>query len=172
QGSSNITQDLYFRLMNPNASAKNMMFAARLSVVIIAALALMVSYFMTDIVSMYQWALRLSATVLVFPFLAIMLWRKTTSKGIVASMIAAGLITIIWPFLGISIDAVIPDFIASFVVLIVVSLITKHSLSETVKAVLWEDLPSATRNMDQQEAEEKEVVGASTIIAKNNTGSI
>lgn len=172
QGSSNITQDLYFRLMNPNASAKNMMFAARLSVVIIAALALMVSYFMTDIVSMYQWALRLSATVLVFPFLAIMLWRKTTSKGIVASMIAAGLITIIWPFLGISIDAVIPGFIASFVVLIVVSLITKHSLSETVKAVLWEDLPSATRNMDQQEAEEKEVVGASTIIAKNNTGSI
>ena len=147
QGSSNIAQDLYFRMINPHASGKQMMFAARFSVVIISVLALIVSYFMTDIISVYQWALRISATTIVFPFLAVMFWRKTTARGIVSSMIVAGIVTVIWPFFNTGLDEVVPGLLASIGVLIIVSLMTKHSSEEIIKAVYWEDLPSASRRI-------------------------
>ncbi|UOQ95158.1 sodium:solute symporter family protein [Halobacillus shinanisalinarum] len=155
QGSSNITQDLYHRLLKPEASEKEMMFVSRLSVVIIALLSVIIAYFMTDIISMYQWALRLSATTLVFPFLAIMLWKKTTNKGVISSMLAAFMTTLIWPLFPMDTDQVIPGFIVSIVTLIVVSLLTNHSPGETVKAVFWEDLPSARRGMDEPDDSKK-----------------
>src|SRR5690606_17911915 len=46
QGSSNITQDLYHRLINPNATEKQLMFMARATVVAISVLSLIVAYFM------------------------------------------------------------------------------------------------------------------------------
>jgi SSS family solute:Na+ symporter len=149
QGSSNITQDLYHRLLNPNATEKQMMFVSRLSVVIISVLSLIVAFALTDIVSMYQWALRLSATTLVFPFLAIMFWRRTTNIAVISSMILACSTTITWPFLNTGIDQTIPGFIMSVSSLVIISLITKHSASENIKAVYWEDLPSAKRMIDQ-----------------------
>jgi len=154
QGSSNITQDLYFRLINPKATGRQMMFVARLSVVIVSLLALIVAYFMTDIISVYQWALRLSATMIVFPFLAVMFWRKTTAKGIVTSMILAGIVTIVWPMLNTGLDQVVPGLLVSVITLVIVSLMTKHSSDEIVKAVYWEDLPSAERRMNQDVVED------------------
>ncbi|KKB36184.1 sodium:solute symporter family protein [Bacillus thermotolerans] len=148
QGSSNITQDLYHRLINPNATEKQLMFMARATVVAISVLSLIVAYFMTDIISMYQWALRISATTLVFPFLAIMFWKRTTNAGVVASMLAGAAATIIWPFFGTGLDEVVPGFIASLSALIIVTLLTKHSPKESVKAVFWEDLPSAQRQIN------------------------
>lgn len=147
QGSSNIAQDLYFRILKPNASGKQMMFAARMSVVLIAVLSLVVSYFMTDIISVYQWALRMSATTIVFPFIAVMFWRKTTAKGIVYSMLIAGLVTAIWPFFNTGLDQVVPGLLASAISLVIGSLMTSHSSNEIIKAVYWEDLPSSTRRI-------------------------
>ncbi|PIC57268.1 sodium:proline symporter [Sporosarcina sp. P12(2017)] len=158
QGSSNISQDLYFRIINPKASGKQMMFVARFSVVIIAVMALIVSYFMTDIISVYQWALRISATTIVFPFLAVIFWRKTTARGVVTSMIIAGLVTAIWPFFNTGLDQVVPGLSASLIVLIIVSLMTKHSSDETIRAVYWEDLPSASRRIIGDENSELDSV--------------
>src|SRR5699024_3935710 len=75
QGSSNLAQDFYSRLINPTATQRQLMHAARWSVVIISVLSLIIAYFITDIVQLYQWALRLSATTLIVPFLAVMFWR-------------------------------------------------------------------------------------------------
>lgn len=156
QGSSNITQDLYYRLFNPNATEKQMMFVARASVVVVSVLALVVAYLMTDIVTMYQWALRLSATILVLPFLAVMFWKGVTAKGVMASMISAGIVTLTWPLFNTGIDEAVPGFIISGASLVLVSFITKHSKSESVKAVQWEDLPSASKDnridIDKSEA--------------------
>ncbi|WP_227370745.1 sodium:solute symporter family protein [Halomonas sp. M20] len=143
QGSSNLAQDFYHRLINPAANEKQKMFAARLSVVLISLLAVMVAYFMTDIVSMYQWALRLTTTTLVIPFLAVMFWRRATGIACLLSMGLAAIVTIAWPFLGTDIDPVFPGFFISLMVLAGVSFITKHAADESVKAVYWEDLPTA-----------------------------
>ncbi|MCE8043497.1 sodium:solute symporter family protein [Halomonas daqingensis] len=143
QGSSNLAQDFYHRLINPSASEKQKMVVARLSVVIISLLAVMVAYLMTDIIAMYQWALRLSATTLVIPFLAVMFWRRATSMGCFLSMALAAGTTILWPTLGTSIDPVFPGFLVSLCTLVSISFMTSHAGDESVKAVYWEDLPSA-----------------------------
>lgn len=143
QGSSNLAEDFYRRLINPAATEDQMMMIARLSVVIISVLALIVAYLMTDIISAYQWALRLSTTTLVIPFLAVMFWRRATATGCAVSMIAAIVVTLLWPLLGTSIDPVFPGTLVSLVAMVAVSLLTEHSDRECPRAVYWEDLPTA-----------------------------
>lgn len=143
QGSSNLTRDLYQRIMKPHANNKELMFSARLSVVIISVLGLIAAYFVTNIESVYQWALRLSATILVFPFLAVMFWKKVTKAGMIWSMILALIATLGWPFLGLSIDHTIFGFAISIISLVIISLLTQHDRTEQIRAVFWEDLDSA-----------------------------
>lgn len=145
QGSSNLAQDFYHRLINPGATESQKLNVARLSVVIISVLALIVAYFINDIVALYQWALRLTATTLVVPFLAVMFWKKATGKGCVTSMLLASLVTIFWPYLETNIDPVFPGFLSSLLGLWVVSSFSRRSKHEHVAAVYWEDLPSAKR---------------------------
>lgn len=145
QGSSNLSEDFYRRLINPGATEAQKMRVARVSVLIISVLSLGVAFMMTDIVSAYQWALRLSSTVLVVPFLAVMFWQRATGHGCFWSMICAMVITIAWPLLGTGIDPVFPGMLASLLVLAVVSLLTTHGSTECPTAVYWKDLPSATR---------------------------
>ncbi len=156
QGSSNLAQDFYHRLINPLASEKQKMFAARLSVVIISLLAVLAAYLMTDIIGMYQWALRISATTLVIPFLAVMFWRRATGTACLLSMALAAITTVLWPFLGTSIDPVFPGFLVSLIILVGVSLVTEHGKDESVKAVYWENLPTAT---SRQHPGDKPAVG-------------
>ncbi|MCG3419453.1 sodium:solute symporter family protein [Oceanobacillus jordanicus] len=144
QGSSNLTRDLFQRLIKPNATNKQLMFSARLSVVIISILGMVVAYFVTNIETAYQWALRLSATVLVFPFLAVMFWKKVTKHGMIWSMILALIATLSWPYLNLAIDHTIFGFAVSILTLVIVSLLTSHDKTEQVRAVYWEDLDSAT----------------------------
>ncbi|WP_010531798.1 sodium:solute symporter family protein [Lentibacillus jeotgali] len=153
QGSSNLTRDLYQRLMKKDANQKELMASSRYSVVIIAALGLVVAYMLTDIATAYQWALRLSATVLIFPFLAVMFWKRTTKAGVLTSMLLALIGTLMWPFLNIQLDHTVFGFLISLISLIVVSLLTKHDDTEQIKAVYWEDLDSANikDDMDSEE---------------------
>lgn len=144
QGASNISQDIYARMINPDANNDQKMFVARLSVVLIAVAALGVAFLMTDIISLYQWALRLSATTLVIPFLAIMFWSRVTGKAVMAGMILACATTLIWPLFDTGIDQVFAGFLVSLVVIVGGSLITKHGAEESVAAVFWDDLPSAS----------------------------
>lgn len=145
QGSSNLSEDFYRRLINPAATEVQMMRVARVSVVIISVLSLGVAFLMTDIVSAYQWALRLSATVLVAPFLAVMFWQRATAFGCLWSMSGAMIVTVAWPILGTGIDPVFPGMLVSLTALIIISLLTSHAKSECPKAVYWDDLPSASR---------------------------
>lgn len=148
QGSANLTRDLYQRLMKKNANQKQLMASSRISVAIISILGLIVAYMLTDIITAYQWALRLSATVLIFPFLAIMFWKRVTKWGVISSMVLSLIGTLAWPFLNISIDHTLFGFLISLISLILVSLFTQHDNTEQIKAVYWEDLNSANIKND------------------------
>lgn len=140
QGSSNLVVDLYHKLLRPEASERSLMIMSRLSVVIISVLGLIVAFNLTDIITMYQWALRLSAAVLVFPFLAVMFWKRVTKIGVMGSMIIALMASLMWPYLNLNIDHTIFGLLASLISLVVLSLLTHHSPTEKVCAVYWEDL--------------------------------
>ncbi|MBU9713507.1 sodium:solute symporter family protein [Evansella tamaricis] len=145
QGSSNLTVDLYKQLLNKNASEKKLMIASRITVGIISLLGLLVAFNLTDIVSMYQWALRLSASTLVFPFLAIMFWKRVTKIGVITSMGVTLIATLIYPYLNIGVDHTIFGLSISLITIVLFSLFTKHSTTEQVRAVYWEDLDSKKR---------------------------
>ncbi|GAA3539215.1 sodium:solute symporter [Zobellella aerophila] len=137
QGSSNISHDLYCGFVNKQATEAQKMRSARVSVVIMSVLSLGVSFMMTDIISMYQWALRISATTLIFPFLAAMFWKRVTASGCIASMIGAMSITVLWPLFDTGIDAAYPGFFVSIMALWVVSKLTSHSREEEARAFYW-----------------------------------
>ncbi len=150
QGSSNLTKDLYARLIKPDADERQMMRVSRWSVVIISVLGLIVAYNITDIITIYQWALRLSAVTLVFPFLAVMFWKRITAIGGLSSMVLSATITIFWPFLNMPIDVTIVGFTVSLLTLIVVSLLTQHSKREKVHAIYFEDFIKSDEDVHER----------------------
>ncbi len=150
QGSSNLSHDLYCGLVNKQATEAQKMKSARVSVVIISILSLGVSFMMTDIISMYQWALRVSATTLIFPFLAAMFWQRVTASGCIASMIGAMSITVLWPLFDTGIDAAYPGFLVSLSTLWLVSKLTSHSHNEQAKAFYWNGMNQAAPQTNTQ----------------------
>jgi SSS family solute:Na+ symporter len=147
QGSSNLTHDFYRQLINPRATNARMMFVSRLTVGIIALAAMLVAFNFTGIIAIYQWALRLTATTIVLPFLATMLWRRTTRAGVMTGMFAGLISTLVWPYLGMSFDQTLFGFACCAAGLFGVTLATGHHPEEHVAAVLFENLPSAQRGV-------------------------
>ena len=143
QGSSNLTHDFYRQLVNPTATNKQLMLVSRLTVALVALAALWVAFNFTGIIAIYQWALRLTATTIVLPFLGTMLWRRLTRAGVMAGMLGGLVSTLLWPYLGIGFDQTLFGFIFCAVGMFGVSLLTHHHPDEHVAAVLWEDLPTA-----------------------------
>ena len=143
QGSSNLTHDFYRQLINPKADNRRLMLVSRLTVALVALAALWVAFNFTGIIAIYQWALRLTATTIVLPFLATMLWRGLTRAGVMAGMLGGLVSTVLWPYLGLDFDQTLFGFLFSALGVFGVSLATRHHPEEHVAAVLWEDLPTA-----------------------------
>ena len=142
QGSSNLTYDLYRRILHPTADNKRLMLVSRVTVAFIAIGALFVAQSFDGIMVIYQWALRITATTLVIPFLATMYLRRTTRTAVLASMLGGLIATLMWPYLNIGVDQTLFGFFFSFAG-ITLSYFTKHHPDEHVVAVMYEDLPCA-----------------------------
>ena len=140
QGSSNLTVDIYQNFINKTASPRRMLISSRISVLIITGLACIFAYSIEDIATTYQWALRLTATIMVFPFLAVMFWKGVTKAGVLTSMVGTAVLVLAYPFLSVAMDHALFGFIVSFVLLVGVSLFTRHAPSETVQATYFEKL--------------------------------
>ena len=133
QGASNLTRDLYQVLFNPKASNEKLLLVSRISVAIMTILGLVVAFFITNINDAYRWALMVNGVMLVFPFLAIMFWPRVTKAGVLTSMIGSIILILIYPYLNLPFDQALVGFIVSFVLLVVVSLLTQHDEKEIAK---------------------------------------
>lgn len=140
QGSSSLTRDVYQRYINRKADDRKIMIVSRVTVILIAVISYIVAMRITNIIAIYKWALRLSGTTLVIPFIASMFWKRSTKKGVIWSMAASAVVTTVWPYIEAvsSLDCVIAGFATSALVLIIVSLVTAHSADEDVKALYHE----------------------------------
>lgn len=133
QGASNLTRDLYQVLFNPKASNEKLLLVSRISVALMTILGLVVAFFITNINDAYRWALMVNGVMLVFPFLAIMFWPRVTKAGVLTSMIGSIILILIYPYLNLPFDQALVGFIVSFVLLVVVSLLTQHDEKEIAK---------------------------------------
>lgn len=150
QGSSNLTHDIYRQLINPRASNRQLLAVSRLTVLLISFLGLVVAYNFREIIPLYQWALRVTATSLALPFLATMIWRGVTASGCVAGMLSGFISTVVWPWLGIGMDQTIFGFLCCGLGLFGGSILTGHGPNEYVAAVLFEDLPTARQRAAEE----------------------
>ena len=124
--SSALTEDFYRRFFRREASEKELVWVGRISVLLIAIIAVFLAWnessSVLELVS-YAWA-GFGAT---FgpPILFALFWRKTTRNGALVGMIVGGLTVILWTFTGYEIYEIVPGFLLGSLAIVLVSLIGK-----------------------------------------------
>jgi solute:Na+ symporter, SSS family len=138
--STNIIRDIYQRFINPGAGQKTLVWLQRVMIVLLAAVAFIVSSFFDTILDMALYAYTMVGAAVTPALLAAFLWRRVTVQGGVASVGAGMIVTAVFGALNtlgimrISYDyAIYPAALASIVALVVVSLLTPHSPEEKWK---------------------------------------
>ncbi|WP_203363551.1 sodium/proline symporter PutP [Bacillus sp. REN10] len=125
--SSSLTEDLYKTFFRRSASDKELVFLGRLSVLLVSVIALILSWekskTILDLVG-YAWAGFGSAF---GPMIILSLyWKRMTKWGALAGMVVGAVTVIVWSKIGLSdtLYEMIPGFAASFLSIIIVSLLT------------------------------------------------
>lgn len=164
QGGSNLTRDIYQRYFNPEASPEQLLRISRWSVTIIAVLGLLVSFAVTDIITIYSYALKWIGVTVVMPFIAIMFWRRVTRSGTVWSMILALAATTLWEVAGapFGVPEALIGYMVSAVSLVAISLATGHAPNEQVVALWRENLPG-------RDSEPEPVAGAGSGVEQESS---
>jgi SSS family solute:Na+ symporter len=154
-GAINISKDIYQGWISPDAEDLKVLKVARMSVGGMAVLGLLIALYINDIIEIYQYALSFTAVTLVMPMLAAMFWKRATKKGVLASIIGSLIITLIWRVIGVpfGIHEILPGLVSSFLLLVLVSLFTKHSADEEVTTYYF-----AYKNAGDPAAEEDEKI--------------
>ncbi len=145
--SSAISQNLYKGFINPNASDKTVMWVSRITIIIVtiiaAVMALNQNSSIFRLVS-YAWA---GFGAAFGPLMLFSLfWKRTTFAGAFAGMVAGGGMVLLWKHVisklasFLNIYELLPAFIFSAVVIVVVSLLTKEPSKE-----VQDEFDAATR---------------------------
>lgn len=122
---SSVSQDLYKNLIGRKASDKELIFVSRITVLIIAAIALLLaldpnSYILTMVA--YAWAgfgAAFGPAILISLF-----WRRMTRKGCIAGVVVGGLTVLIWKqFAWFGLYEIVPGFLFASLAIYIVSLL-------------------------------------------------
>lgn len=128
-----LVRDIYQRFIHPAASERSLVLLLRLSVMVLGG----VAYYLSTLSSEYLAVALLAYTIygagITPALLATFFWRRTTSAGAVASIVAGTAVTLLWRAFGNpAVDAVVPALVAALLMLIVVSLLTPRPPREKV----------------------------------------
>ncbi|AER66076.1 Na+/solute symporter [Thermovirga lienii DSM 17291] len=129
------TNDFYRKLINPNASDKDLMRINRLAVFILGSLAIGLAYKIPTVIDLVMYAYTFGAAGLFFPMLALLFWKRATAAGAFWSILLGGGSAIAWSLMG-NPGGYSGSYIGwgvSFITLVLVSLITKHSPEEQIE---------------------------------------
>ncbi|MBW2122170.1 MAG: hypothetical protein JRH07_10040, partial [Deltaproteobacteria bacterium] len=147
-GSLILTEDLYHRVMNPDASEKQLVMFARIAATIMAGCGIFVALAIKDLLWVLWMASDILAAGVFWPLILGMYCKWGTTKGAISSMIVGG-IYVAWNYLidlGVGLPSITPAWpgktwpfsifwgiVLGFAVYLVVSLATR-SPEETEKA--------------------------------------
>lgn len=127
--SSSMTEDIYRTFFNRQASAKTMLMVSRLSVLIVAVIALLLSLTPKDsILNLVGNAWAGFGAAFGPLILLSLLWKRTTAMGGLLGMIVGGATVLLWVYLPHDhkdVYEMIPGFILGFLTIVVVSLLSK-----------------------------------------------
>ena len=127
--SSSMTEDIYKAFFNKKASAKNMLVMSRLSVLIVAVIALLLSLNPKDSILNLVGNAWAGFGAAFGPLIILsLLWKRTTALGGLLGMLVGGIVVLLWVYVPHNYKAVyeiIPGFVLSFLTIVVVSLASK-----------------------------------------------
>jgi sodium/proline symporter len=129
--SSSLTEDFYKRLINKNASSKELLLVSRLGVVVVSAVAFAIAYGQFSTIYglvLYAWSGLGSSF---GPLIILSLYSKQVNKyGAWSGILAGGITAATWPYLNkffaFQIPAMIMGFSLGFLAILSVSYLTRH----------------------------------------------
>ncbi|AWB82140.1 sodium/proline symporter PutP [Corynebacterium yudongzhengii] len=126
--SSSLIEDLYRMVTKTNPSDKFLVFLSRGAVVVIAAIALLLSINPSDsILGLVGFAWAGFGSAFGPLVIASLYWKRLTAPGAIVGMVSGAITAIIWGmFLGDVIYEIVPGVIVSTILMVVVSLMTKE----------------------------------------------
>ncbi|MBL1409818.1 sodium/proline symporter PutP [Sphingobacterium faecale] len=127
--SSSMTEDIYKAFFNKNASTKSMLFMSRLSVLIVAIVALLLSLNPQDSILNLVGNAWAGFGAAFGPLIVLSLvWKSTTALGGLLGMLVGGVVVLLWVYVPHNykeVYEIIPGFILSFLTIVAVSLLSK-----------------------------------------------
>ena len=124
--SAALSRDVYFPLLRPRATDRELLWISRISVLMIAGVALLLGLDPDCIVfSIVAYAWAGFGAAFGPALLACLFWRRATKVGVLAGILTGGVTVIIWKYLGLfGIYEIIPGFVLSLVAIWTVSRLT------------------------------------------------
>lgn len=128
------TNDIYRKLINPDATDEQLMKVNRLAVLVLGALAIGLAYRIPVVIDLVLYAYTFGAAGLFFPMLALLFWKRATATGAFWSIILGGGSALVWSLMGDpgGFSGSYIGWAVSFVAIVVISLMTGHSDQENV----------------------------------------
>ncbi len=128
--SSSITEDFYKRIFRKTASSQELLIVARVGVIIVSLIAFVIAYGKISTIYslvLYAWSGLGSAF---GPLLLLSLyWKRITKYGAWAGILSGAIIAGVWPYfneiLSLNIASMLPGFLISFTLIVVISLLTQ-----------------------------------------------
>jgi len=142
---STITEDIYKKFINQQASSKRLLFVSRLGIFCVAVVAFIIAYAKVGSIFklvLYAWSGLGSSF---GPLILLSLYSKSVNKyGACCGILIGGIIAAVWPLfddmLTIKIDAMVPGFLIGLLTIQVVSMIT-NKMGATPAATLRSSTP-------------------------------
>ncbi|MTI61770.1 MAG: hypothetical protein FH762_17600 [Firmicutes bacterium] len=134
--------DVYKKLINPEANDRQLVKVGRYATLVLGVLAIYLAYSVPSILSIVLFAYTFGAAGLFFPMLGLLFWKRTTASGAFFSIILGGSAAIIWgPILKnpLGFSESYLGWIVSFLALVIVSLLTDHSVDEDIDTFFPDD---------------------------------
>ncbi|MBS0604626.1 MAG: sodium/proline symporter [Verrucomicrobia bacterium] len=137
--SSSITEDFYKRIFRKTASSRELLIVARVGVIIVSLIAFVIAYGKVSTIYslvLYAWSGLGSSF---GPLLLLSLyWKGINKYGAWAGILSGGIIAGVWPYfnkiLSINVASMLPGFISSFSLIIIISLLTQRKKDTAVKS--------------------------------------
>ncbi|MFD1769167.1 sodium/proline symporter PutP [Sphingobacterium suaedae] len=132
--SSSMTEDIYKTFFNKQATPQSMLFMSRLSVLIVAVVALVLSLNPQDSILNLVGNAWAGFGAAFGPLIILsLLWKRTTALAGLLGMLVGGAVVLLWVYLPHEykeLYEIIPGFLSSFLTIVVVSVITKPVSAE------------------------------------------
>jgi SSS family solute:Na+ symporter len=164
-----LTQDIYRKVMNKNASDGQVLFASRISLIVVTIIGIASALWLPILVPLWSLAQAIGISGLLATTLCAWFWRRSTAPGAMASTIIGGLAAFGWavyawitlgnpgalvPMFGTQLHAAHVGLAIAIPVMIIVSLCTKPEYEKadaTSYKTLGEELRTSPLVVDKQE---------------------